>query len=317
MAVTREVIRGGWGVGGDGAAVHGLRSRRSNRAHAPEVREQVLALTAKLVYAGFGPTLLAEHARGRLGVCVSADDGAGKRGVGGAGASGRSTGVGGRGAVLGELLQWDSSVHPWLKDRGPDDLVLVALHDDATTRMQNGAFRCARHGRGKSRRAIIKCLLAGRGKMGWGRRSYSSPAPARRPARERAASVTSVHMPSSGTDGDCSRAGRAAHRPPSRTPLRGSLGRPVRLPAHRRWSSGAVPTCRGPVVSRSAGRSSSREARLRPVALPWGSLRVQKTPTGLCRTIQRRGAGPPRGRPPPPRPVWELPARPSPQPDRR
>ena len=53
---------------GDGAAVHRLRGRRSNRALAPEVRERVLALAADRLQAGFGPTLLAEHARRRLGV---------------------------------------------------------------------------------------------------------------------------------------------------------------------------------------------------------------------------------------------------------
>jgi len=57
----------------DRAAVHGLRGRRSNWAHAPEVRERVLGLVADPLYAGFGPPLLAEHARTRLGVRVSAE----------------------------------------------------------------------------------------------------------------------------------------------------------------------------------------------------------------------------------------------------
>ena len=105
---------------GDGAAVHGLRGRRSNRAHALEVREQVLALAAEPVYAGFGPTLLAEHARRRRP----------------------------RRAALGELVQWDSSVHAWLDDRGPVGLMLVALHDDATARMQHGRFVARDTGRG-------------------------------------------------------------------------------------------------------------------------------------------------------------------------
>ena len=49
----------------DRAAMHGLRGRRSNWAHAPEVRERVLGLVADPLYAGFGPPLLAEHARTR------------------------------------------------------------------------------------------------------------------------------------------------------------------------------------------------------------------------------------------------------------
>ena len=53
-----------------------------------------------------------------------------------------------RRAALGELVQWDSSVHPWIEDRGPDDLVLVAMHDDATSRMCNtGASSCATRAR--------------------------------------------------------------------------------------------------------------------------------------------------------------------------
>ena len=146
---------------GDGAAVHGLRGRRSNRAHAPEVRERVLALAAEPVYAGFGPTLLAEHARRRLGVRVSPETmrawltEAGRWRRRRKRSKHRSRRP--RRAALGELVQWDSSVHPWLEDRGPADLVLVALHDDATSRMQHGRF-VVRDTGAANRRAIIECL---------------------------------------------------------------------------------------------------------------------------------------------------------------
>ena len=56
---TRRLMRR-FERGGDGAAVHGLRGRRSNRTHAPEVRKRVLALAAAAVYSGFGPTALGE-----------------------------------------------------------------------------------------------------------------------------------------------------------------------------------------------------------------------------------------------------------------
>ncbi len=62
-----------------------------------------------------------------------------------------------RRVALGELVQWDSSVHAWLEDRGPGDLVLVALHDDATGRMLHGQF-VARDTGAANRRAIIACL---------------------------------------------------------------------------------------------------------------------------------------------------------------
>ena len=145
---------------GDGAAVHRLRGRRSNRALVPEVRERVLALAADPLQAGFGPTLLAEHARRRLGVRVSAET---VRGWLAAGvwkrrrkrAKHRSRRP--RRAALDELVQWDSSVHPWLEVRGPADLVLVSMHDDATSRMQFGRL-VKRDTGAENRRAIIACL---------------------------------------------------------------------------------------------------------------------------------------------------------------
>ena len=146
---------------GDGAAVHGLRGRRSNRAHAPQVRERVLALAAEPLYAGFGPTLLAEHARQQLGVEVSAETTrawlvqAGRWSRKRKRAKHRRRRP--RRAALGELVQWDSSVHAWLEDRGPGDLVLVALHDDATGRMLHGQF-VERDTGAANRRAIIACL---------------------------------------------------------------------------------------------------------------------------------------------------------------
>jgi hypothetical protein len=35
----------------------------------------------------------------------------------------------------GELVQWDTSVHAWLEDRGPEKMYLVAMIDDATSRL--------------------------------------------------------------------------------------------------------------------------------------------------------------------------------------
>ena len=34
-----------------------------------------------------------------------------------------------RRAALGELEQWDSSVHAWLEDRVAGDQVLISIHD--------------------------------------------------------------------------------------------------------------------------------------------------------------------------------------------
>src|ERR1044072_977444 len=46
---------------GDGAVVHGLRGRASNRRQAEEVRERALEKARQPLYHDFGPTLLSEH----------------------------------------------------------------------------------------------------------------------------------------------------------------------------------------------------------------------------------------------------------------
>src|SRR4051812_13216405 len=40
-----------------------------------------------------------------------------------------------RRSCSGELIQWDTSVHAWLEDRGPEKMYLIALIDDATSRL--------------------------------------------------------------------------------------------------------------------------------------------------------------------------------------
>jgi hypothetical protein len=40
-----------------------------------------------------------------------------------------------RRSCCGELVQWDTSVHAWLEERGPAKMYLVALIDDATSRL--------------------------------------------------------------------------------------------------------------------------------------------------------------------------------------
>ena len=62
-----------------------------------------------------------------------------------------------RRAARGELIQWDSSVHAWLEDRGPPDLVLIALHDAATSGLLHGRF-VERDTGAANRRAIVECL---------------------------------------------------------------------------------------------------------------------------------------------------------------
>ena len=129
---------------GDAAAIHALRGRRSNRALPREVRKRALAVALDPLYRDFGPTLLAEHLEIRCERRVSADTL--RRWMMEAGlwerprrrSKHRSRRP--RRAALGELAQWDSSVHPWLEDRAEGSQVLISIHDDATSRLMSTRF---------------------------------------------------------------------------------------------------------------------------------------------------------------------------------
>ena len=146
---------------GDVVVVHGLRGSRSNRSLPSETRERVLAMARDPDYAGFGPTLLGEHAERVLEVHVSAETVRGWLVAEGLWARKRRRAKHRsrrpRRAARGELIQWDSSVHRWLEDRGPADLVLIALHDDATNGFMCGRF-VERDTGAANRRAIVECL---------------------------------------------------------------------------------------------------------------------------------------------------------------
>lgn len=145
---------------GDAAVVHGLRGRRSNRAMPGEVRERVLAVAADPLYRDFGPTLLAEHLERRFAMRLSAETlrcwmleaGLWKRRRRRAKHRSRRP----RRAALGELGQWDSSVHRWLEDRA-GEFVLISIHDDATSRLMMARF-VERDNGAENRRAIIGYL---------------------------------------------------------------------------------------------------------------------------------------------------------------
>jgi transposase len=122
---------------GDAAVVHGLRERASNRRLGEETAAKAVA-AVKRDYSDFGPTLAAEYLARDFGVRVSREtlrqllirDGAWK-------ASARKvTEVHvwrPRRSCRGELVQWDTSIHAWLEERGPAKMYLIALIDDATS----------------------------------------------------------------------------------------------------------------------------------------------------------------------------------------
>ena len=124
---------------GDKAIVHALRGRRSNRKLDEKVRQTALEILGRKVYAGFGPTLAAEYLAKKHGIH------AGRETV-------RTWMIEGklwqarsqrvekihpwreRRSRVGELVQWDTSEHAWLEDRGPK-LYLISMIDDATSRL--------------------------------------------------------------------------------------------------------------------------------------------------------------------------------------
>jgi DNA-binding Lrp family transcriptional regulator len=122
---------------GDRAAVHGLRGRNSNRKIPEAVRERAVKLV-KQEYGDFGPTLASEYLGERHGLEVSRET-----------LRGWMIGAGlwrprrarvervhtwrARRAQWGELLQWDTSEHDGLEERG-EKLYLILMIDDASSR---------------------------------------------------------------------------------------------------------------------------------------------------------------------------------------
>lgn len=124
---------------GDAAVVHGLRDRRSNRQVDDKTKQVAIEILGGDVYRGFGPTLAAEYLADRHGIH------AGRETV-------RTWMIEGklwrakkqrsdkihewrqRRPRAGELVQWDTSEHAWLEDRGPK-LYLIGMIDDASSRI--------------------------------------------------------------------------------------------------------------------------------------------------------------------------------------
>ena len=122
--------------GGDGALVHGLRGRPSNRRLKAQLRQQVLAVYRQR-FADFGPTFACEKLA-EQGLSVSPDtlrrwliaEGLWQRRRQRQPHRSRRP----RRACFGELVQIDASIHDWLEGRGVG-VVLVSMIDDATSRV--------------------------------------------------------------------------------------------------------------------------------------------------------------------------------------
>jgi len=121
---------------GDGAVLHGLRGRASGR-RIPAAKAKRIVKLVEREYGDFGPTLASEYLEREHGLQLSRESlrqlliraGSWKakpRKL-------RQVHVWrARRSCRGELLQWDTSIHAWLEERGPEKMYLIAGIDDAT-----------------------------------------------------------------------------------------------------------------------------------------------------------------------------------------
>lgn len=153
---------------GDGVVVHGLRGRASNRRLAEEVRERALEKARQPLYRDFGPTLLSEHLARDAGIGEVhpatlrrwlITEGLWKPARQGKRHRRRRD----RRAACGELVLMDTSIHPWLEERSGEEIVLIALIDDATSRLSARFFP---RDTGAANRRMIVDYLQAHGRMG-------------------------------------------------------------------------------------------------------------------------------------------------------
>jgi hypothetical protein len=158
----RRLLRG-FEAEGDGVVVHGLRGCPSNRRLGAELRERALEKARQPLYHDVGPTLLSEHlARGPEPCHVPAatlrrwmiEEGLWTPAARGKCHRRRRE----RRAAYGELVLMDTSIHPWLEERGGEEIVLIALIDDATSRLSARFF--PRDTGAANRRMIVDYLRA-------------------------------------------------------------------------------------------------------------------------------------------------------------
>jgi len=152
---------------GDDVVVHALRGRQSNRRLPEQVREAALAKARQPLYHDFGPTLLSEHLARDEAIEVPAttlrrwmiEDGLWKPARQGKRHRRRRE----RRAAFGELVLMDTSIHPWLEARFGQEIVLIALIDDATSRLRARFFP---RDTGAANRRMIVDYLHAHGRMG-------------------------------------------------------------------------------------------------------------------------------------------------------
>ncbi len=145
---------------GDGAVIHELRGRVSNRKLPAETEQRAIRILSDPLYRGFGPTLAAEYLHKLHQITVSKEtlrQWMGKAGLWKAGH--RQVGEvhqwRPRRSRCGELVQWDTSTHEWLEGRG-ERIYLISTIDDATSRL---FARFVRHDSSEENRRLLGSYL--------------------------------------------------------------------------------------------------------------------------------------------------------------
>ncbi|HWB82740.1 MAG TPA: ISNCY family transposase [Bryobacteraceae bacterium] len=123
---------------GDCGILHGLRGKPSNRKISGKTRKRAIELVGKR-YRDYGPTQAAEVLASEHKLQVSRESlrqwmTAAKLWQPKPAKLERAHGWRPRRSCRGELVQWDTSEHLWLEDRGPK-LYLIAMIDDATSEL--------------------------------------------------------------------------------------------------------------------------------------------------------------------------------------
>lgn len=153
---------------GDGAVLHRARGRPPNNRKPEALKARVLERAREPTFHDFGPTLLAEHlsrdpALGpvhpstlRLWLIE-----AGLWEVRPRRLTHRRWRE--RRRACGELVQMDSSIHPWLEGRSGEEIVLIAMLDDATSRL---FARFVPRDTGRANQRMVRDYLDRWGRMG-------------------------------------------------------------------------------------------------------------------------------------------------------
>jgi hypothetical protein len=153
---------------GDASVIHGLRERPSNRRLSEVLRDKALEKARLPMYRDFGPTLLSEHLDRDPNVgfvhastlrlwMVEAELWKPRE------RRSKHRKRRERRAAAGEMVLIDTSIHDWLEGRGEEEMVLIALIDDATSHLYCRFFP---RDNGVANRQLLVEYIERHGRMG-------------------------------------------------------------------------------------------------------------------------------------------------------